>query len=105
MLVLYMWGWGWVALCVKLLYFLLCPVEIVFVIISIIYILQVVFSSYPVDNNMFRVGLADAGARCWVCSKLAMKTLEQRQLKFVLVFILLTLRVFSTFFWCLCCWI
>ena len=49
MLVLYMWGWGWVALCVKLLYFLLCPVEIVFVIISIIYILQVVFFSYPVE--------------------------------------------------------
>ena len=67
------WDRGWVTLFVKLLQFLFCSVDIMFAIISMIYILLVVFYLFLV-NYMFRVGGGDAGARCRVCLELTVKT-------------------------------
>ena len=53
---------------------LFCPIEIMFAIISMIYILLVVFCLFPVNNYTLRVGGGDAGARCLVCSDLTVKT-------------------------------
>ena len=68
---------------VKLLYFLFCPV-------IIMYILLVVFCLFLFNNYSFRVSSGGAVAECGVASGLTVKTTKQWQLKL---------------FWCLYCWL
>ena len=57
--------------------------------------------THPVNIYLLKVNDRDTRKKCEICSKLTIKTVEQRQttsVDVVLVFLLLTLNIFHTFF-------
>ena len=71
----------------------------IFIISNQIIILEMSYH-YPADIYLLKVNNRNSRTRCEICSKLAIKIPEHGV---VLVFLLLTLNIFHTLFWCFYC--
>ena len=62
------------------------------------------YKMYPTNIYLFKFNNRSTIKRCEICSKLTIN--HQNDVRDVLlVFFLLTLNIFHTFFWCFCCWL